>query len=181
MGGSPSCLALRREGGASRAGRVQSALKDCSRPAGILGGMDVRVAYLAASMAVLAGVGACAFNPYSEPRAAWRDDAEAACLAGGVRPSTFVQPMPPLGGRGSCGLEHPFKVSAALNGSVAVEPPATLDCPMTAAIDRWVRDTVQPAAQAYFRSRVVALRQIASYSCRTRDNIDGAQLSEHAF
>ena len=175
-------LGARREGGASSAGRVQSALKDCSRPKGILGGMGVRVAYLVASMAVLAGIAACAFNPYSEPRAAWRDGAEAACLAGGeIRPSAFVQPMPPLGGRGSCGLQHPFKVSAALNGSVAVEPPATLDCPMTAAIDRWVRDTVQPAAQAYFRSRVVALRQIASYSCRTRDNIEGTKLSEHAF
>jgi hypothetical protein len=144
--------------------------------------MGVRVAYLAASMAVLAGIAACAFNPYSEPRAAWRGDAEAACLASGeVRPSGFVQPMEPLGGRGSCGLEHPFKVSAALNGSVAVEPPATLDCPMTAAIDRWMQASVQPAAQGYFRARVIGIRQIASYGCRTRDNIAGAKLSEHAF
>jgi len=144
--------------------------------------MGIRVAYLAASMAVLAGIAACAFNPYSEPRALWRGEADAACLASGeVRPSAFVQPMAPLGGRGSCGLEHPFKVSAAVNGSVVIDPSATLDCPMTAATDRWVQQWVQPAAQVYFRERVVGLRQIASYGCRTRDNISGAKLSEHAF
>jgi len=144
--------------------------------------MGIRAAYLAASIAVLAILAACAFNPYSEPRAAWRGDAEAACLARGeVRPSAFAEPMGPLGGRGSCGLEHPFKVSAALNGAVAVEPPAILDCPLTASIDRWMQQSVQPAAQAYFRSRVVGIRQIASYGCRTRDNVRGARLSEHAF
>jgi hypothetical protein len=143
--------------------------------------MGVRVAYLIASMAIVSGVAACASNPYSEPRAAWRGEVEDACLASGtVRPSAFVQPMSPLGGRGSCGLEHPFKVSAALNGGVAVSPPAIIDCPMTASIDRWLMRSVQPAAGAYFRSRVVEIRQIASYGCRTRDNL-GAKLSEHAF
>ena len=76
MRGQLFSLGARREGGASSAGRVQSALKDCSRPKGILGGMGVRVAYLVASMAVLAGIAACAFNPYSEPRAAWRASAK---------------------------------------------------------------------------------------------------------
>jgi len=143
--------------------------------------MGVRVLYVVASMAILSGVASCASNPYSEPRAAWRGEVEAACLAGGaVRPSAFVRPMSPVGGRGSCGLEHPFKVSAALSGSVAVVPPATIGCPMTAALDRWVMRSVQPAAGAYFRSRVVEIRQIASFGCRTR-NGRGYALSEHAF
>jgi len=74
---------------------------------------------------------------------------EAACLASGeVRPSAFVQPMSPLGGRGSCGLEHPFKVSATLNGRVAVTPPAVIGCPMTASVSRWLARAVQPAAPA---------------------------------
>ena len=103
------------------------------------------------------------------------------CLASGsVRPSAFVQPMSPLGGRGSCGLEHPFKVSATANGTVAVTPPATIGCPMTASVDRWMARSVQPAARAYFGSRVVEIRQIASYGCRTR-NSRGAAMSEHAF
>jgi Extensin-like protein C-terminus len=143
--------------------------------------MGVSVAYLIASMAIVSGVAACASNPYLEPRAAWRGEGERACLASGqVRPSAFVQPLSPLGGRGSCGLEHPLRVSAALNGFVAVSPPAIIDCPMTAAVDRWMTHSVRPAAGAYFRSRVVEIRQIASYGCRTRDNL-GVKLSEHAF
>jgi hypothetical protein len=89
--------------------------------------------------------------------------------------------MPSLGGKGSCGLSHPFKVAAASRGSVAIEPKATLNCPMITTIDRWMANSVQPAAQAYFGTRVVAIRQIASYGCRTRENARGARLSEHAF
>src|SRR4249920_1326458 len=133
--------------------------------------MGVRVGYLIASLAIASGVAGCASNPYSEPRAVWRGEVEAACLASGeVRPSAFVQPMSPLGGRGSCGLEHPFKVSATANGTVAVSPPATIGCPMAASVDRWMTRSVQPAARAYFGSRVVEIRQIASYGCRTRNS-----------
>ena len=103
------------------------------------------------------------------------------CLASGsVRPSAYVQPMSPLGGRGSCGLQHPFKVSATANGTVAVTPPATIGCSMTASVERWMARSVQPAARAYFGSRVVEIRQIASYGCRTR-NSRGVAMSEHAF
>ena len=62
-----------------------------------------------------------------------------------------------------------------------MEPVATMGCPMTAAIDRWMASSVQPAALTYFGSHVVGIRQIASYGCRTRDNVRGAKLSEHAF
>ncbi len=144
--------------------------------------MGARVAFLAIGLGVLAWVAGCALSPYSEPRAEWRGDAEAACLARGeVQPSAFVQPMPPLGGRGSCGLEHPFSVSGALSARIAVEPAATLDCSMTAALNRWLAGPVQRAARARFREPVIGIRQIAAYGCRTRDNIAGAKLSEHAF
>jgi hypothetical protein len=144
--------------------------------------MGARCAYLAVGLAVLAWIAGCAFNPYSEPRAAWRADVEAACLARGeVQPSAFAQPLPAVGSRGSCGLEHPFNVSATLGGRVVVEPAATLDCSMTAALDRWMGTTVQRAARAHFREPVVAIRQISAYACRTRDNIASAKLSEHAF
>ena len=143
--------------------------------------MGVKVLYVVASMAIVSGVSSFASNPFSEPRAALRGQVEDVCLASGsVRPSAFMQPMPPLGGRGSCGLEHPFKVSATANGTVAVTPPATIGCPMTASVDRWMTRSVHPAARAYFGSRVVEIRQIASYGCRTR-NSRCAAMSEHAF
>src|SRR5262249_44631565 len=183
LGSSPDCHGpvaaadLRSRG----ARPLLRSLKDCSRPCRILAAMGIRVAYLIASMAIVSGVVGCASNPYLEPRATWRGEVEDSCLASGaVRPSAFVQPMSPLGGRGSCGLEHPFRVSAALNGGVDVSPPAIIDCPMTASIDRWLMRSVQPAAAAYFRSRVIGIRQIASYGCRTRDHLC-ANLSDHPF
>jgi hypothetical protein len=51
---------------------------------------------------------------------------------------------------------------------------------MTASVERWMTRSVQPAARAYFGSRVVEIRQIASYGCRTR-NSRGVAMSEHAF
>jgi len=40
--------------------------------------MGVKVGYLIASLAIVSGVAGCASNPYSEPRAAWRGEVEAA-------------------------------------------------------------------------------------------------------
>src|SRR5262245_64056475 len=91
------------------------ALKDCSCPSRILRRMGVRVGYLIASLAIVSGVAGCASNPYSEPRAAWRGEVEAACLGSGeVRPTAFLQPMSTAVRRGSCRPDHPFQVTASL-------------------------------------------------------------------
>ena len=52
---------------------------------------------------------------------------------------------------------------------------------MIPAIEAWLEQVVQPAAQARFGQRVVGLDAFGAYSCRSVDNIAGAQLSEHAF
>jgi hypothetical protein len=144
--------------------------------------MRVKYASYTAVFAVLAAMAACAYNPYYEPRARWRDEVESACLARGyVRPSAYVRPMDSLSGRGSCGLDHPFKVSATNGGYVGVMPPAVIGCPMTAAVDRWVDSSVQPSARRYLGMHVVAIRQMSSYSCRTRASSRRDKLSEHAF
>ena len=67
------------------------------------------------------------------------------------------------------------------SGPVAVKPAATLACPLVSVLDRWLADTVQPAAQRWFRSRVVEIKQISAYSCRGMNGNPGAHISEHAF
>jgi hypothetical protein len=62
-----------------------------------------------------------------------------------------------------------------------VTPAATLACPMVSALDRFVSDTVQPAAQRWFSQPVVTIRQISSYSCRGMNDNPFAHISEHAF
>jgi hypothetical protein len=52
---------------------------------------------------------------------------------------------------------------------------------MVSALDRWIVDSVQPAAQRWFRQKVVEIRQISAYSCRGMNGQPGARISEHAF
>jgi extensin-like protein len=82
-------------------------------------------------------------------------------------------PLPPLGpARGN---------PVAAVGPVAVKPAATLACPLVSALDHWLTESVQPAAQRWFGARVVEIKQISAYSCRGMNGNPGAHISEHAF
>ena len=149
--------------------------------------MGARVLYLVAGLTVVACLAALVgcggggtFN--SGQRAPWRNATEAACLSGGaVRASAYVQPMETIDGPGVCGLQRPLRVSGLLGGRVGVTPPATIGCPLTAGLDRWVEAEVQPAAYRYFGRPVVEIKQIASYGCRGRNGDRWGAISEHAF
>jgi hypothetical protein len=66
-------------------------------------------------------------------------------------------------------------------GPVAVRPAATLACPIVSVLDRWLAESVQPAAQRWFGARVVEIKQISAYSCRGMNGNAHAHISEHAF
>lgn len=66
-------------------------------------------------------------------------------------------------------------------GPVAVKPTATLACPIVSALDRWIAESVQPAAMRWFGARVVEIKQISAYSCRGMNGNPSAHISEHAF
>jgi hypothetical protein len=66
-------------------------------------------------------------------------------------------------------------------GQVAVRPAATLACPIVSVLDRWLAEAVQPAAQRWFGTRVVEIKQISAYSCRGMNGNSYAHISEHAF
>jgi hypothetical protein len=70
---------------------------------------------------------------------------------------------------------------AIASGPAAVAPAATLACPMVSALDLWVANAVQPAAQRWFGEPVIEIRQISAYSCRSMNGQYGAPISEHAF
>jgi Extensin-like protein C-terminus len=71
--------------------------------------------------------------------------------------------------------------SVASFGPVSVRPAATLACPIVSALDRWLAESVQPAAQRWFGVRVVEINQISAYSCRGMNGDSRAHISEHAF
>jgi hypothetical protein len=129
---------------------------------------------------VLALAGCGMFERAERP--AWRGQVENACLAEKlVQPSAFLVPAPPIDGPGICGLEHPLKVTALAQGTVTLNATQTIGCPLTAALDQWVAEVVQPAALARFGAPVVRIDSLGSYACRPIDNQRDEKLSEHAF
>lgn len=112
----------------------------------------------------------------------WREEEENACIASGVaQQSSFLKSRSALGGPSLCGTVHPYEMAAADYGRVTLKPPAMLRCPMIPQVERWVRNTVEPAASRYYGSALVQLTVAASYSCRPMNNVSGAALSEHGY
>jgi hypothetical protein len=66
-------------------------------------------------------------------------------------------------------------------GPVAVNPAATLACPLVSVLDQWIDEAVQPAAMKWFGEPVVEIKQISAYSCRGMNGDPNASISEHAF
>ena len=85
------------------------------------------------------------------------------------------QPLPRLGPGPAVGN------SVMAFGPVAVKPTATLACPIVSVLDRWLAESIQPAAMRWFGSRVVEIKQISAYSCRGMNGNSRAHISEHAF
>jgi len=110
-------------------------------------------------------------RPYPSPQAyPARDHTSAPAYS--ERPGA-VPPLPRLGpAQGN---------SVTAFGPVAVKPVATLACPIVSVLDRWLADSVQPAAQRWFGARVVEIKQISAYSCRGMNGDSRAHISEHAF
>jgi len=110
----------------------------------------------------------------------WRSTEERACLASGVvRESPFIKTKLSLGGPNVCGAEQPFEMAAADGGRVILKPVAYLRCPMIPQVNRWVVNTIAPAAQRFYGVRLVELSIAGSYSCRPMNHVNGAYLSEH--
>lgn len=96
---------------------------------------------------------------------------------GNGRPAPAPEPygsQVPLGPRRAPAL-------AIASGPAAVAPAATLACPMVSALDLWVANAVEPAAQRWFGEPVIEIKQISAYSCRSMNGQRGAPISEHAF
>src|SRR5215207_1944839 len=137
------------------------------------------VAFLALALVGL-GVTGCGLFRF-EQREPWRIQAEQACLSQGlVQPTGYMARSSPIDGPGACGISYPFKVAAFAEGSVGLSRQATLACPIIPTIDGWLSEVVQPAASLYFGTAVAEVKS-GSYSCRPRNNRNGAKLSEHAF
>src|SRR3989442_8136246 len=143
---------------------------------------------------LLLGLAGCARMWFAE-REPWRRDAEISCLKSGtVKEGPAVAIVKAIDGPGACGVDYPLRVATLGESAlasfaeetsgarpVAVAPAATLACPLVSALDRFVSDSVQPAARRWFGKSVVGIKQISAYSCRGMNDVPDARISEHAF
>ncbi len=82
---------------------------------------------------------------------------------------------------GACGAPAAVLVKSLGNPKVELQPAATMNCRMVAALHGWVTNTLQPAAKDAFGQPVTRLVGTSAYVCRTRNGVPGERLSEHAF
>jgi hypothetical protein len=157
---------------------------------------------------LLLGLNSCAPVSFEE-REPWRREAEVSCLkSGAVKEGPSVAVLNAIEGPGVCGADYPLRVAglgepavmgfaeetAPLRMSLgapakamitarptAVTPAATLTCPLVSVLDRFVSESVQPAAARWFGEPVVTIKQISAYSCRGMNDDANARISEHAF
>ena len=81
---------------------------------------------------------------------------------------------------GECGVTAPVAVASLDGGAVDFSGKAIVECDLAERLGNWVRKDVEPAVRRTYKEELTGLRIADSYSCRTRDNIPDAQLSEHA-
>jgi len=83
---------------------------------------------------------------------------------------------------GVCGAPAPIRLSAIkLDRTIEIRPAATVTCPLAKALERWMREVIQPQAKALLDNEIIALVNVASYDCRPRNNNPDSRMSYHAF
>jgi hypothetical protein len=134
---------------------------------------------------VLATVGGAAAQgvplPRPRPAAAPSLQEPSACQLRLTSDVAVATPLETLDGPGECAVNDAVRLEAVVlpDGSrVSLTPPATVRCSMAEALVRWVREDVATAVQT-FGAPLRSIDNYASYHCRGRNNIVGAQLSEH--
>lgn len=91
--------------------------------------------------------------------------------------------VPPIVGPGACGGGDLVRLEAVVispTQKVAIKPAAILRCTMATAIADWIRADMAPLAES-LGARLSELDNFDSFSCRGRNRVKGARLSEHGL
>lgn len=105
--------------------------------------------------------------------------ASSICGAAIAKLGVEATPQPPIH-EGACGMPEPVSVRRLDDGGISLKPAALIDCSLAETLATWMDDQVQPIAEKTLGARVAGLRVADAYTCRNRDNLADAKLSEHA-
>jgi len=99
-----------------------------------------------------------------------------------LRELAVIKQMPDIRQTGGCQAADVVQLEAVImpdESKVAVEPAPTFRCEMAAALTDWIREEIAPAVAAKLGSPLRAVESFDSFSCRGRNRVIGALLSEH--
>lgn len=103
------------------------------------------------------------------------------CLEALAQTSMKFDAVPDRQTGAGCGFENAVRLNDA---GIRLGGPVTLSCPMALSFFMWERHALQPAAQAVYGERVVAIDHFGSYACRNINRgegaMPGASRSRHA-
>ena len=105
--------------------------------------------------------------------------AEKACRQRLQRLGVQFRDIPTISKGRSCGIAYPIELQA-LSGGIQIRPAARVNCQITEAFAKWVKNELAPSARLRYLSGVRSIHQMSSYSCRTMNSQRGAAMSEHA-
>nr|WP_280518836.1 extensin family protein [Shinella curvata] len=104
---------------------------------------------------------------------------ERACRQRLLKLGVKFRDVPRISRGRSCGIAWPVELSG-LSGGIQIKPAAQVNCQITEAFARWVKQELVPSSRTRYLSGVSAIHQMSSYSCRTMNSRKGAAMSEHA-
>jgi hypothetical protein len=126
-------------------------------------------------LSALLALAACAPRAVPPPRPA-EPPAPAACLEALARSGAAYDIATLPAARRGCGLMEGVVLRQS---QAAIEPAATVSCPLALTLTAFEAGVIQPAALQHFGVRATTIRQIGAYSCRMRTGGSG-RLSNHA-
>ena len=120
--------------------------------------------------------------PPADPKPA-KEDAEAfnRCTAELMKLGTAFKVLDTIDGPGICGIDRPLEVTMVIKG-VELSPAGTMRCETALALANWAKDYVNPTAKVALSkdAELKRINQASTYICRSRNNVEGAKVSEHA-
>lgn len=120
-----------------------------------------------------------------KPPEAWSEseiaDARAHCAVILQRIHAVALPHAPIR-EGACGAPAPIElVSIGQNPAVLLSPPAIVRCDLAEQLVNWFEKDVQPLSRKHFKSAIVRIETMSSYSCRNAYGRKSTKLSEHGL
>ncbi len=115
------------------------------------------------------------------PRVASEKDV-ATCKALFDSGTVVARALPPITGPGECGIDAPVALESIVladKRSIPFKPATAIRCDLAAALVRWVSEDIVPMLAAQ-NLKLEGITDADAYSCRSRNHVAGAKLSEHA-